>query len=521
MFWDYLMLVLYALGMVAIALYTRNRSKSVKDFLLAGKKGLNGWMSAFSYGTTYFSAVIFIGYAGKFGWNFGLSALWIGVANAILGGLLAWMIMAKRTKNMTVRLEAKTMPEFFAKRYDSKGLRIFSAILVFVFLMPYAASVYNGLGNLFERVLGINGTVVIIALAVLTAVYLIFGGYFATSLSDFVQGLIMIVGVVIMLIFFLASSKVNGFEGLSELSKDGFGLFDGFNLGKKGFLNSPAVMLTSLILLTSIGVYALPQTVHKYYSVRDKKAVKQGMIVTTAFAMLIGVIAYFVGGLSHLFFENTAAFGGNTDEIIPIMLKDVIPQGLLGLIGVLVLSASMSTLASVSLSSASVIAVDLYKGSIKKDASEKSVTLFMRIMCFVFILISVVVAILNQKFQITAIAYLMSLSWGTLSGCFFGPFVVGLYNKKLTKAAAYASMIGGLTFTAFFTVLFGALTVPGGMSAGLGKVLQAGVGMSPLTGVLCMAFSVVITAVVSAFTKKPSEEIITEAFDKETEGLIE
>ena len=517
---DYLMLVLYAGAMIGIAIYTRNRSKSVKDFLLAGKKGLNGWMSAFSYGTTYFSAVIFIGYAGKFGWSYGISSIWIGVANAILGGLLAWIIMAKRTKNMTVRLDAKTMPEFFDKRYGSKGLRVFSAILVFVFLMPYAASVYNGLGNLFEKVLGINGTIVIVALALITAIYLIFGGYFATSLSDFIQGIIMFVGVIIMLIFFLANSKVNGMQGLIELSKDGFGLFGGFNLGEDGFLKSPLVMLVSLILLTSMGVYGLPQTVHKYYSVRDKKAVNQGMIITTIFALIIGVVAYFVGGLSHLFFENSAEFGGVTDNIIPIMLEQVIPNGLLGLIGVLVLAASMSTLASVSLSSASVLSVDLYKGCIKKDATEKQVTLSMRIMCFVFILISVVVAILNKAFNITAIAYLMALSWGTLSGCFFGPFVIGLYSKKITKAACYASMIGGLVFTIACTIIFGALTVDGGFGAGFGKVLQAGVALSPLTGVLCMVFSIVITLIVSTFTKKPSDEIIHEAFEKTIENEI-
>ncbi len=518
MVWDYLVLALFAVAMVLIAIVTRKRSKSVQDFLLAGKKGLNGWMSAFSYGTTYFSAVIFIGYAGKFGWNFGLSSIWIGVANAILGGLLAWMIMAKRTKNMTVRLGAKTMPEFFDKRYDSKGLRIFSAILVFVFLIPYAASVYNGLGNLFERLLGINGTVVIVALAALTAVYLIFGGYFAASVSDFVQGLIMIIGVIIMFVFFITCSQVNGLEGLEELTKDGFGLFSGFNMGEGGFLQSPAVMLVSLILLTSMGVYALPQTVHKYYSVRDKKAVKQGMIVSTLFALLIGVIAYFVGGLSHLFFEDSSGFGGNTDNIIPIMLGEVIPQGLFGLIGVLVLSASMSTLASVSLSSASVISVDLYKGCINKNASEKKVTLTMRLMCLGFIVISIVIAILNKLYNITAIAYLMSLSWGTLSGCFFGPFVLGLYSKKLTKPAAYASMIGGLVFTAVFTVVFGALTA--GEGAGFGAILQAGVALSPLTGVLCMFFSILITVVVSLFTKKPSEEKIQEAFHKEIENEI-
>lgn len=515
---DYVVLALYAVGMVFIALYTKKRSQNnVKDFLLAGNKGLNGWMSAFSYGTTYFSAVIFIGYAGKFGWSFGLSSVWIGIGNALLGGLLAWIIMAKRTKNMTVRLQAKTMPEFFEKRYESKGLRTLSAIIIFIFLIPYAASVYNGLGNLFEVLFGIDGTLVVIILAVLTALYLVFGGYFATALSDFVQGLLMIAGVIVMFAFFMANDNVNGIEGIKKLTESGFGFFTEDN--GSGFLNSPVTMLVSLILLTSMGVYGLPQTVHKYYSVRDKKAVKQGMIISTLFAFLIGFVAYFIGGLGRLFFADPSDFGGNTDNIIPLMLDKVIPIGFLGLIGVLVLSASMSTLASVSLASASVLSVDLYKERIKTNASEKRVTVFMRIACFLFIALSVVIALLNKRFNVTAIAYLMSISWGTLSGCFFGPFVLGLYSRKLTKTAGYASVVGGLIFTAVFTVLFGAIKA-GGFGSGFGAVLKEGVGMSPLTGVLCMIFSVIITLVVSSFTKKPSDETVAEAFDKVIENEI-
>lgn len=517
MWLNYTILGLYIVSMIAIAFYTKNKSKSVNDFLLAGKKGLNGWMSAFSYGTTYFSAVIFIGYAGKFGWSFGLSSLWIGVGNALIGGLLAWLIMAKRTKNMTIRLQARTMPEFFEKRYNSRALKILSAVIIFVFLIPYAASVYNGLGNLFEMIFNIDGMIVVIVLAVVTALYLVFGGYFATSLSDFVQGIIMLLGVVIMFFFFFFHANVNGFEGLKELSQNGFGLLPQY--GENGFLNSPLVMLISLVLLTSLGVYGLPQTVHKYYSVRDKKAINQGMIITTIFAMIIGVVAYFVGGLGHLFFENAGEFANNTDNIIPIMLEQVIPNGLIGLIGVLILSASMSTLASVSLSSASVLSIDLYKGAINKNATDKKVTLIMRIMCSLFILLSVVIAVLNKKYNITAIAYLMSLSWGTLSGCFFGPFVLGLYNKKITKAGAISSVVSGLVLTIVLTVVFGAIQC-GGLSAGFGKILQAGVSLSPITGVICMAFSCIITIVVSLFTKKVDEKVIYNAFDNEVENLI-
>ena len=515
MVWDILILVLFAAGMVAIAVITAKKAKTSDDFLLAGKKGLNGWMSAFSYGTAYFSAVIFIGYAGKFGWNFGLASVWIGIGNAVFGSLLAWFILAKRTKNMTVRLGAKTMPDFFAKRYESPFLKKISAIVIFIFLIPYAASVYNGLGNLFEILFGINGTLITVLLALLTAVYLVFGGYFATSLSDFVQGIIMLAGVVVMVAFFMANDSVGGFEVFGRLSDIDKGIFVGY--GDGGFLSSPMVALISLVLLTSMGVYGLPQTVHKYYTVRDKKAIKQGMIVSTVFALIVGFSAYFVGSFGRLFFPDGVP-GGNTDNIIPLMLNKVIPSGLKGLIAVLVLSASMSTLASVSLSASSVLAIDLLKGEGEKQKSDKQVTLMMRIICLSFVAISIVIAILNKLYNITAIAYLMGLSWGTLSGCFFGPFVLGLYNKKLTKTAAISSVIGGLSLTVILILVFGALSTPSG--AGLGAIIKAGVGQSPLIGVICMIFSIIITLVVSQFTKRPSDEAIEEAFDKHIENEI-
>ena len=363
---DYVILALYALSMVGIAIYTKNRSKSVDDFLHAGKKGLNGWMSAFAYGTTYFSAVIFVGYAGKFGSSFGLASVWIGVANAIFGALFAGMVLARRTKNMTTRLESKTMPDFFEKRYDSKSLKLVSAIIVFVFLIPYSASVYSGLGSIFKIVFGLDQTwIVILALAGITALYLFFGGYFATALSDFIQGIIMLVGVCAMVFYFMNSENVNW--DLSSLVNDVNKSWFTFDSTSTGLYGSTASLL-SLIFLTSFGVWALPQTVHKYYAVRDKKAIKQGTIVSTIFALIIGFGAYFVGGLYKLFDADVSKtlaefgiFSSNSDFYIPAMIKLVIPTVLIGIIAVLILSASMSTLSSVSLSSASVVAVDIYK----------------------------------------------------------------------------------------------------------------------------------------------------------------
>lgn len=512
MWLDYVILGLYALSMVFIAFYTRKKAKSVSDFMFAGKKGLNGWMSAFSYGTTYFSAVIFIGYAGKFGQSFGLSAVWIGIGNALFGALLAWILLARRTKNMTQRLSAKTMPDFFEKRYDSKALKLATAIIIFVFLVPYSASVYNGLGSLFKIVFGIEKTwIIMVGLAVLTALYLVFGGYFATALTDFIQGIIMLVGIIAMVVCFMNSSQV-GWD-LAELTADVNKTWFTFNSTKTGLYGS-TVSLMSLILLTSMGVYGLPQTVHKYYAVRDKKAIVQGTVVSTIFALIIGFGAYFSGALSGLFGLGNV----HSDSVIPTMIAMVIPSGLIGIITVLMLSASMSTLASVSLSSASVVAVDIYKGRINKNASDKQVSFAMRLLCIIFVAISLTLAILNEKYKLAAIAYLMGLSWGTLSGCFFGPFVIGLMWKKVSKSSVWASVIGSLILTVGLIFLFGYHS--NGFDCSFGVALQSGIGCSPLIGVICMVYSIVVTLVVSLFTKKPSDEVLSEAFDKHFEGEI-
>lgn len=497
---DYVILGLYVLGMVAIAFFTRHRSKTVSDFLHAGKKGLNGWMTAFAYGTTYFSAVIFIGYAGNFGIKYQLAATWIGIGNAILGSLVAWLVLAKRTKNMTRRLVAKTMPDFFEKRYGSKNLKLVSAIIIFVFLIPYSASVYNGLSSLFETVFNIDGWIIMIALAVITALYLFFGGYFATALSDFIQGIIMLIGVVLMVICFLNFENVNW-----DISTLNWFTFDSDKTGLYG----DTVSLISLILLTSFGVWALPQTVHKYYAIRDgKKAIMQGTVISTIFALVIGFGAYFVGGLSSLFPEFSGVAG---DNIIPQMLRLVIPVGLMGIISVLILSASMSTLSSVSLASASVVAVDIYKGKINPDAQDRKVNTLMRVLCLVFVLISVVLAILNEELKISAIAFMMGLSWGTLAGCFIGPYVLGLFFKKITVPAVWTSIIGTLVLTISLTILFGYDIY--GFNCTFGQALQKGLTCSPLIGVICMIFSVISTFVVSLFTRRPSDEILNKAFN--------
>lgn len=431
-------LLLFILVMVGVGVYSKTRVKSTDDFFLGGRN-MGGWVSAFAYGTSYFSAVIFIGYAGAQGWQFGLPITWIGICNAIFGCFFAWKVLAKRTRQMTHILDAKTMPEYFEKRYDSKNMKLIAAIVMFVFLVPYTASVYKGLGYILTSSFNISFNTAIFFMALLTAVYLILGGYVATAINDLIQGIIMIVGCILMVVYVVNHPDVGGLaKGIETLRSLDSGLVQPFSDSQR------ALPLLGLILMTSFGVWGLPQMIHKYYAIKDEVAIKKGTIISTIFALIIGGAAYFTGSLGRLFFiENGVAVmpdAGNSDMIIPIMLEKALPPALMGIIIVLILSASMSTLASLVLVSSSTISIDFIKGFAMPKLSDKTTMRCMRVCCVIFVALSYVMAI----FKSATIVNLMSLSWGVISGMFLGPYVFGLWWKKTTKLGAWAGLaVGG------------------------------------------------------------------------------
>ncbi|MEG2687754.1 MAG: sodium:solute symporter family protein [Clostridia bacterium] len=495
---QWLIFALYMAIILGIAIFTRKKSKSIDGFMFANK-GVGGWLSAFAYGATYFSAVVFVGYAGKFGWAFGLSSLWMGIGNMLIGTLAAWLILAKRTKYMTTTLGARTMPEFFEKRYNSKYIKLVASLVIFVFLLPYSASVYQGMGYIFEAVLHIDATWCIVILAGLTAIYLFLGGYFATTITDFVQGIIMIVGIVVVVFMLMGNEAVNWGEGLKALTENGLGFIPSGEIpAGKTFLDSPAFNIVILVLLTSFGIWGLPQSIHKFYAVKDNKAIKRGAVISTCFAAIVGCGAYLMGSMVTLFIDKgefTGALGGNFDKLVPEMLVQNLPSALLGLIIVLLFAASMSTLAALSLSSSSTVTMDFAKGYIKPNMADKNTNILLRVLCLVFVAISAVLAIA----EIDAIVNMMSLSWGTIAGCFIGPYVYGLYSKKANKAGAYASIIASLVVTFALVIGLGyyVLGAEGIVAPNFGDVMKAGIGRSPFIGVLAMAGSMIATPLFS------------------------
>lgn len=438
-----IMLLVFFGVMIGIGFYCRKHATDVNSFVLGGRS-VGPWLTAFAYGTSYFSAVIFVGYAGQFGWKYGIASTWIGIGNALIGSMLAWVILGRRTRIMTQHLNSATMPEFFGRRFHNDGLKIGASVIVFIFLIPYTASLYNGLSRLFGMAFHIDYTICIVIMAVLTGIYVIAGGYMATAINDFLQGIIMLFGIVAVIAAVLNShggflEAINRLASVSdETVSTQPGVFASF------FGPDPANLL-GVVILTSLGTWGLPQMVQKFYAIKSERSIKKGTIISTVFAIIVSGGCYFLGGFGRLYADSVDIAADGYDAIIPAMISNLSPA-LIGLVVILVLSASMSTLSSLVMASSSTLTIDFLKDNIIKDMSEKKQLLTIRILIVVFIAISVVIAIVQYKGNITFIAQLMGVSWGALAGAFLAPFLYGLYWKRTTTAAVWTSFIFGSGF---------------------------------------------------------------------------
>ena len=497
-----IVLILYFAILVGIGLYCRRHATDVNGFVLGGRS-VGPWLTAFAYGTSYFSAVIFVGYAGQFGWKYGLASTWIGIGNALIGSLLAWVILGRRTRIMTQHLDSATMPAFFGTRFDSSALKIGASIIIFIFLIPYTASLYNGLSRLFAMAFNIDYTVCIVLMAILTGIYVIAGGYMATAINDFIQGLIMLFGIVIIIAAVLISKGgfMEAVNGLANVSDPAASTQPG---AFASFFGPDPLNLLGVVILTSLGTWGLPQMVQKFYAIKDESAIQKGTMISTLFALVVSGGCYFLGGFGRLFSDQIDIEANGFDSVIPTMLSNLAPI-LIALVVILVLSASMSTLSSLVIASSSTLTIDFLKGTFMKKMNQKQQLISIRIFIFIFIAISAIIAIIQYKSNVTFIAQLMGISWGALAGAFLAPFLYGLYWKRTSKAACWVSfifgcglMIANMLFRSSFPVLL----------------------QSPInSGALAMIAGLIIVPIVSLFTPAPNSELVEDAFacyNKET-----
>lgn len=490
-----IILVVYFAIMIGIGLYCRKNATDVNGFVLGGRS-VGPWLTAFAYGTSYFSAVVFVGYAGQFGWRFGIAATWAGIGNAVIGSLMAWAILGRRTRIMTQHLDSATMPQFFGQRYNSNTLKIVASVIIFIFLIPYTASLYNGLSRLFGMAFNIDYSVCIILMACLTAVYVIAGGYMATAINDFIQGLIMLFGICAVIVAVLNSKGglMAAMDGLGRITDETVSTTPGiFN----SFLGPDPISLMFVVILTSLGTWGLPQMVQKFYAIKDEGAIQKGTIISTLFALIVAGGCYFLGGFGRLFSDQIDVTANGYDSVIPTMLQNLGPL-LIALVVILVLSASMSTLSSLVIASSSTLTIDFLKDNFVKDMDDKKQVLYIRVLVLVFIAISAVIALVQYKSSVTFIAQLMGISWGALAGSFLAPFLYSLYWKRTTKASCWVCFIFGSV------LMIVDMLVP--------SILPA-IMRSPINcGAIAMLSGLVIVPVVSLFTPKPDQKMVDETF---------
>ncbi len=502
-----ILLILFFAVMIGVGIYCRRTASDVQGFVLGGRN-VGSWLTAFAFGTSYFSAVIFVGYAGQFGWKYGLAATWIGLGNALIGSLLAWRILGRRTRLMTQHLQSATMPDFFGKRFFSTPLKVAASVIVFIFLIPYTASLYNGLSRLFSMAFHVDYVWCVLGMAVLTGIYVVVGGYMATAVNDFIQGLIMLVGICVVI-----ASVLNGnggftaaVESLSQIPSEAAPNLNGAFVS---FLGPQPIYLLGVVMLTSLGTWGLPQMVGKFYAIRNEAAIRKGTFISTFFAIIVAGGCYFLGGFGRLYGQNieyTAAGTPVYDSIVPSMLA-TLPDLMIGVVIILVLSASMSTLSSLVLTSGSTLTLDIIDPAMAKTRQGTHMTdgsqlLCIRLLVLFFIVVSSAIAIVQAKSSVTFIAQLMGISWGALAGAFLAPFLYGLYWKRTTSASVWASFIVGVG------VMCGCM-----YCTFTGKTFISPYFTSPINaGMLAMLLGLVVVPVVSLCSRQSRKAEVDEMF---------
>ena len=364
-------------------------------------------------------------------------------------------------------------------------------------MVPYTASLFNGLSRLFTMAFPqVDYTLCVVIMSLLTCVYVLVGGYMATAINDFIQGIFMIGGIIAVVVAVLQQN--GGFSASMEKLAETAGW------RYTSFFGADPSFLFFVIILTSLGTWGLPQMVGKFYAIKDEGAIRKGAIISTVFAVIVAGGCYFIGGFSRLFSESVngkPAVG--YDNLIPSMVEKLGPI-LIGVILVLVLSASMSTLSSLVLTSGSTMTLDLIAPLSKKPMTEKSKMISIRVLVAFFVLVSALIAIFQERSTsgtaVTFIADLMGVS-------FIAPFLYGLYMKKVSKVSVYVSFALGVSIGV--VQLVKSLV---GFSFGVSFLDEVFFKSSIHSGSFAMILGLILVPIISLFTKKQDKEQIDAIF---------
>ncbi len=492
-------IVVYLFGMVAIGFVLSNKNKNSDDFYLGGRK-LGPLVTAMSAEASDMSSWLLMGLPGLALMTGLAEATWTAIGLAI-GTYINWLIVAKRIRVYSQRINAITLPEFFSKRFkDNKNiLTVIAAVFIVIFFVPYTASGFAACGKLFASLFGMDYVTAMVISAAVIVIYCTLGGFLAASTTDFIQSIVMTIALFVVLGF--SEGTIHGFQNVfaNVQGLNGFtNLFEGFNVATGETMSYGALPVVST-LAWGLGYFGMPHILLRFMAIEDEKKLKLSrrvafvwVVISMAVAVLIGVVGYslMVKGIVPLYADSSAAETIIVDISKIISKFGFIPAVVAGIILSGILASTMSTADSQLLAAASSISQDLVQKTFKVKMSAKGSVVLARI-CV--ILISVV-AIFLALDPTSSVFLIVKFAWAGF-GATFGPIMLfSLFWKRTNCAGAIAGMVSG------------------GVMVFLWKFVISQLGGAFAIYELLPAFIVssVVIVVVSLLTTEPSEDIVSE-----------
>ena len=419
-----MILLAYLAALVVVGFITGRRTKSVEDFYIGGRQ-IGPWVTALSFVAAYFSSVVIIG-GGGFGYMFGMSTLWIGAINVLLGCTAAWIVLGPRIRLFTQRLKTMTVPGFIGERFQSDFACIFSALIIVLFMIIYNVSILKGMGHIFEVLMNIPYVYGVLISCVIILFYVSVGGYLAVVWTSFIQAWVMGIGLIVLTVFTV--QKVGGISAVNSAlaSVD------------PGLLHTPGIWgwpgLLSFALIVSFGVWGMPQLVVRFYSIRNLKVLKIGTVVATV-GTCMALLPYFNGAIARTLFPSLSS----PDLAIPTLVKNILSPFGAAIVLAGVVAAGMSTFSSVLIILSSSMVQDLIGKGMKKTINKEKSLFWGKMGSIVIGFISLVIALKPPALVLTLTAF----AWAVIASTTLWPILFGIYWKRATKWGCAASMVGG------------------------------------------------------------------------------
>lgn len=484
--------------------YAKKANENSENYFLGGRE-LSPWVAAMSAEASDMSGWLLMGLPGVAYWCGLADAVWTAIGLAV-GTYLNWLIVSKRLRRYSIKVDAITLPEFFSNRFkEKKGvLMAISALFILVFFTVYAASCLVTCGKLFSVLFDAPYVWMMILGAIFVLFYTFLGGFLAESVSDFMQGIIMIVALVAVLT--VGTAAAGGFHGILENAKNIPGFLEFFGTatpeiadnGMQVVSNGAPVfgaragysaLTIASALAWGLGYFGMPQVLLRFMAIRKESELKMSRRIAIIWCVISLIAAVVIGLIGRTLYPTGLLTESSSENVFILMSTKLLPPLLAGFSMAGILAATMSSSDSYLLIASSALARNIYSGLFKKDATDKQVMTVSRITLVLVTLVAIVIALDENS----VIFKVVSFAWAGF-GATFGPLILfSLFWKRINSAGAVAGMVGGGVMVFLWKLVIAPKV--GGIFA-IYELLPA------------FIFSALCIVIVSLLTKAPSDDVV-------------